>query len=174
MKKFSFLIVFALMFTFTSLAFAQEEHFDFKKVRWGMSMDEVKKSESIKPFKIKKGDYIAYKVTVAEMPARLVYSFYKNKLEKAIYYFEISNPSQGLRKICSILEDKYKVAVVSAHSPLLENNNTIVMPSDATGELVVAYLSKEIIKERARDDAAKKEEEIKRQEQIKKEAIKDL
>ena len=70
--------------------------YDGRSVRWGMSVEEVKKSESMKIAEEgvydEPGGYQSYIVAYAHVPCAgqkgyLVYSFYENKLFSAAYLF---------------------------------------------------------------------------------------
>jgi len=62
------------------------DRFEFRKTRWGMTMDEVKSSEDISPSK-EKDNYIVYKEQFNSIPSTLGYIFVDGKLVKAAYLF---------------------------------------------------------------------------------------
>lgn len=85
--------------------------YDFRKTRWGMTIEQVKASENIKPW-AESDDLIVYKITVAIMPTSSSYSFVNNKLARAHYFFEPKHINDTLYiddfdRVKNILTSKY-------------------------------------------------------------------
>lgn len=72
----------------------KSDGYDFRKVKWGMTMEQVKKIEKGQ-FHNVKDNVIAYSVTVANKEADLFYSFIDNKLVSGAYFFNVrhTNPN---------------------------------------------------------------------------------
>ena len=49
-----------LLLIFSAVTLFSEEQYDFRKVKWGMSFEEVLKSENINPKSSMKDEYISY------------------------------------------------------------------------------------------------------------------
>lgn len=99
--------------------------YDVRSVRWGMSVEEVKKSESMKIAEEGVYDepqnFKSYYVSYANVPcagseAYLIYSFYDNRLFSAVYLFFTKE---------FILEDLYK----TCKSILGKNNQKNILKS---------------------------------------------
>ena len=62
--------------------------YDFRKIKWGMSKEEIKKSESI-PIKVDASDqtpsFLVYSTTISSLDTDLVYYFTENKCFAAVY-----------------------------------------------------------------------------------------
>jgi hypothetical protein len=69
--------------------------FDVRKVRWGMTREEVKKSENLQ-FLSDKKDVVEYKFMLFGIKSRILYKFQDNKLARAEYVIEQDdvNPSR--------------------------------------------------------------------------------
>ena len=61
--------------------------FDFRKTRWGMNKDDVKKSEGMRP-EGENENFIMYRDTISDMHCMLGYLFIGDKLIKAQYTFD--------------------------------------------------------------------------------------
>ncbi|MGO9019122.1 MAG: hypothetical protein ACLQVJ_12325 [Syntrophobacteraceae bacterium] len=113
---------------FASAGFCQDR-FDFRKTKWGMTRDEVKRSESLQPVGEKK-DKIFYKSTLDETPCMIAYHFLNNKLAQALYLFDQkhANPSDFIddyNRILALLTEKYGKPVKAYTrwtNPLYEND----------------------------------------------------
>lgn len=84
---------------------------DFRKVEWGFTENQVKKSEPKEEWK-RDGDRIGFETELAEQKVFAFFEFNQNKLYKAGYFFigDRSDNMQYLyyyRKIDEILERKY-------------------------------------------------------------------
>jgi len=111
------LIAIALLCLFAVHAAAQDQDgYDFRKTKWGMSPAQVKASEALKPEEEGLETYfsntITYSTEVAGRPVRLVYYFINDELVGAVYTFQIihskSNPYlNDFNDINKILVDKY-------------------------------------------------------------------
>ena len=66
------------------------DSFEFRKTRWGMTMEEVKSSEDISPSK-EKDNNIVYKEQFNSIPSTVGYIFVDGKLVKAAYLFNERN-----------------------------------------------------------------------------------
>ena len=87
MKKRAFiflLILINLAILFCGQGCGKSNEYDFRKTKWGMSKEEVKKTEELKPI-IDLGGMLVYQTTLIEKPFDLLYRFEKNKLVIAGY-----------------------------------------------------------------------------------------
>lgn len=89
------LLIIMLCSISVTYAVSQDEEFDFRKTRWGMTMEQVKASEKT-PIVFESKDSIAYSVEVTgwEKKVRVVYNFIDDKLVRAKYY--LGGPAPGL------------------------------------------------------------------------------
>lgn len=62
---------------------SNSQEYDFRKVNWGASKEEVRKSETAK-FSFEEGNDLIYKSHIAEMEVMIIYYFESNKLNRAI------------------------------------------------------------------------------------------
>ena len=73
---------------FSFVCFSWGDDFSFRKTKWGMSMQEVKNSETVKPMDGEGWDtenVLAYKIRVLKKDVLLLYIFVENKLIRAKY-----------------------------------------------------------------------------------------
>lgn len=88
MKKIiSLLTILILIFSFPVFAANKT---DFRNVKWGMTTNEVIKSESL-PLWTQEKNYLFYKTEISKLPCLLLYSFTNNKLYGAGYSFQQSH-----------------------------------------------------------------------------------
>ncbi len=136
-----------------SLCYAQEENFDVRKVKWGMTQDEVLNSElPNKPFKRMK-DSFAYNEKIDNKNSLIIYQFKDNKLYQVVYKFDINNSREDnlfKMNIISILEKKYIKNQEISENPLLRglveefyNNNTSINIFTKNKEIIISYQSLE-------------------------------
>jgi hypothetical protein len=104
-------IVFLFVFVFSTVVFAEE--FDFRHARWGMSVKEVRGSESSRLLK-KEGDKkeyrLVYSTDLSGRNGRIEYTFVDYKLRKAQYRFMYEESVQalaGYRNFKTLLVEKY-------------------------------------------------------------------
>ncbi len=110
-KIFTLLIIVSSIYLYQTIIIFADEQYDFRKVRWGMSRDEVKASEPNK-LEDKNDTMIAYRYKVAGMESRTVYVFTKEKLVQAGYTFVEKHSNLNIHisdygKIKEILIQKY-------------------------------------------------------------------
>ena len=65
--------------------FSQKQHYDFRKVRWGMSQAQVELSESDNIMAWRTTTEIIYNVKVSNIPCKVIYTFKNNRLRTAGY-----------------------------------------------------------------------------------------
>ena len=83
MKRLAFLLIsFLMILLFSGIIMAEE--MTFRKTYWGMSLEQVKASETVKLFK-QKGEIFACKTTVIGKEVGLGYFFINNQLVRAEY-----------------------------------------------------------------------------------------
>ncbi len=109
-KIITLLIIISSIYLCSPTIFADEKY-DFRKVRWGMTKDEVKASESNK-IEAEEDDAILYHCKVAGMESGLLYFFAKGRLVQATYrfrenYINKNNYISDFEKIKKILTQKY-------------------------------------------------------------------
>jgi len=68
--------------------------FDFRNTKWGMSKEDVKKTESLDIIE-EDNDSIIYNDIVSHMPVIVIYIFVDNKLVRAKYIFTTSHTNQN-------------------------------------------------------------------------------
>lgn len=115
MKKAMYLLVCIVLFSVMSATATAAENAtppDFRNVRWGMSQAEVIAAEPDVLLKRTASGNLESKVTVAGYAADLIYLFTDNRLDSAIYMFDIthSNDNQYIEDFLAIqklLSSKY-------------------------------------------------------------------
>ena len=104
------LIILLILAIFTSILFAEEAKYDFRKTNWGMSKEQVRASEKGERTFEDEGE-IDYKVKIGGDKYTCSYLFLKDKLYKAEYYlFSEKHTDQNLyiyTKLRKILIKKY-------------------------------------------------------------------
>ncbi len=89
---------------------ARGEDFDFRRARWGMSPDEVRRAETeATPFADMEG-LLTYRGTIAGVEADIIYLFQDGRLERGVYSIEPVDPqtvSGDYRKVRSRLLELY-------------------------------------------------------------------
>jgi hypothetical protein len=110
-----FLITVSSIYLCSSIVHADEKY-DFRKVRWGMTIDEVKASETNK-MEDENVTVIVYRCEVAGTDSSLEYYFTKGKLVKAGYIFQeeyrnLNNYISDFEKIKKILIRKYGLPTI--------------------------------------------------------------
>lgn len=105
------LLAIALLLAFFTGACAEEDDFTFRKTRWGMSIEEVEKSEDDSPSS-KTDEELFYKVPLMSDSCELIYRFDSNELVNACYILSITSISPYLYiddflKLRGALVDKY-------------------------------------------------------------------
>ena len=68
------------MLIFSAFTLFSEEQYNFRKVKFGMSFEEVIKSENIKPIKKEKDKSLNYEDYFDKVKMKYSYHFYKGKL----------------------------------------------------------------------------------------------
>lgn len=93
-SKLILVFVLAIILFSTISSFAQTEEYDFRKVRWGMSKEEVKNSEvfTVDSEGEKSIWYNDVPGVLSHMNVDLGYFFIEGKLEKAAYLFSFDYP----------------------------------------------------------------------------------
>lgn len=98
MRKYQ-LITALLFILVASLTCAEEQpvqQYDFKRIIWGMSREEVKASENMTP-SYEDEESVAYSVTICGLRAELFYIFTKTgKLSRAGYYIDEKHFNENL------------------------------------------------------------------------------
>jgi len=112
MKK---LIIITAIFLFYFQAISQNNT-DFRKTKWGSSLNEVKKTETNK-ISIEATDILSYEETVATFNCDLVYFFNKDTLFAASYIFKIKHTNKSdyindYDRLQEILENKYGIPTI--------------------------------------------------------------
>ncbi len=92
-----------------------DKGFDVRKAKWGMSRDEVKKTEKLQLLSDKK-DMVEYKFTLLGLNCKIQYKFSENKLTSAEYVIEQDdvNPSrfyEDYKALKSFLRQMYNAPV---------------------------------------------------------------
>jgi len=77
--------VMILLLSFFSVSFAAEEQFDFRKVRWGMTLEEIIKAEGGPPASVD-DDTLSYNGALMGTPCTIHYALKDGKLFEAGYY----------------------------------------------------------------------------------------
>jgi hypothetical protein len=85
--------------------------FDFRKVKWGMSIDQVMASESLEVI-VKKPEFLGYQTLIAGKKTLLIYFFIQNKLFKARYAIREKHSNKNdyiadYKELHKILTKKY-------------------------------------------------------------------
>lgn len=93
---------------------AQENNFDFRKVNWGMSKEQVKISEKSATFVTEWDDMnmFVYSTNISLLKSNLYYTFVDNKLSSATYeieerYINKDAHISDYKKIVATLTEKY-------------------------------------------------------------------
>ena len=126
----------------------EQDSFEFRKTRWGMTMDEVKSSEDISPSK-EKDDHILYNEEFNSIPSTMGYVFVDGKLVKAAYLFEerYQNPDDHIvtyERIKGLLINDYGPPVLDEIKWIDEEKTDDLGKSVCKGE--VLYKSEWIVK----------------------------
>lgn len=77
-----------LLLIFSAVSLFSEEQYDFRKVRWGMSFEEVLKSENINPKSSMQDEYISYNDSIFFKDCNLNYYFSDGKLSHIFMSFD--------------------------------------------------------------------------------------
>ena len=85
MKHKIVIVTFAMLLIPVFVGFTWGEDYDFRKVTWGMSKEEVKASETFKPTD-EDDRAIRYKTMILGRDVRLEYIFANGKLWRTIYF----------------------------------------------------------------------------------------
>ena len=85
MKKITFIIITTLVLFYSGNGHAEE--MDFRNTKWGMTMEEVIKSEGKEPTVAKNDKTATYKGTIAGLDNSYSYTFIDNKLTSAAIIF---------------------------------------------------------------------------------------
>jgi len=97
MKKnvFILLIISCILIIFTSILFAEEIKYDFRKTNWGMSKEQVKATEDKKP-DFEADTTLGYDVTISGKDFACIYSFLEDKLYNSGYFFTGKHTNKNL------------------------------------------------------------------------------
>lgn len=104
-------LVVVFVMSLSGAASAAEGEHDFRATRWGMSKQEVMRSEQLVPID-EQADAVAYQTEVANLSATLAYFFGPNGLHMAIYEFVDPHTNENdfiddYGKIKELLTEKY-------------------------------------------------------------------
>ena len=124
--KMIIVLIFLICMSITSYASdAMDEQYVVRKVKWGMTQEEVKTSEDGQQHK-SYGDYnysfIEYSINILEEPAKIKYCFSKNELNRIMYVISPSNLRRAeeiFKKITYVLESKYKEEKIVNTNPAI-------------------------------------------------------
>lgn len=106
MKKFLFFSLLAFLLTPALSCFAEEQNsFDVRKVRWGMSKDEVLKSELPNKLYGEKDGYYSFKETIFDYPCYVSYLIKNDKLVEVYFIFDKFDK----KHTTSSLKTKFKI-----------------------------------------------------------------
>jgi predicted RND superfamily exporter protein len=88
----------------------ENQNFTFRKTTWGMSQEEVKKSESLVPSE--KDSFLSYKDSINGLDATLSYAFVDDKLAKAMYSIKETHTNKNdyisdYKDLKKLLTEKY-------------------------------------------------------------------
>lgn len=83
MKNYILVLCFSLLF----VSNVYSDNYDFRKVKWGMSVTEVIQSEGRKPV-LRDNTTIVYNCTIVGRKVKTAYHFVQNKLVQAFYILE--------------------------------------------------------------------------------------
>lgn len=92
MKKYFLLFIAILVFVSVQVVAADE--YDFRKARWGMSQEEVIRSESGKPVG-RTSEVLKYKSSLDNKDCSIFYKFQNNRLMTGLYAFDIWHTNQN-------------------------------------------------------------------------------
>lgn len=143
------IIAILLTIFISSLCYAQEENFDVRNVKWGMTKNEVLNSElPNNPF-VQDKNSLAYNDTIDGKTITILYEFNDDKLYRVIYNFDINNSVDDnlfRRNIINILEKKYTRDQKKSNNQLLKgffdeffNNNTSVSVFTKNEDMIIVY-----------------------------------
>ena len=93
-----------LIYTVIISSIGWAENFDFRKTRWGMSKEEVKASENLRPIYTGTEGFV-YDISIGRDSVKLSYYFTQDKLTNGFYSFE-AQWCQGTTCINDFLEKK--------------------------------------------------------------------
>jgi len=102
-----------LLLIFSAVTLFSEEQYDFRKVKWGMSFEEVLKSENINPKSSIKDEYISYNDSIFFKDCNLNYYFFERKLSRIFISFgdlfplEKNNYFEEYNEIKKLYEKRY-------------------------------------------------------------------
>lgn len=104
-----------ILFVLAFLIFCSTNGQDFRKANWGMSPSQVKSTESLEIIK-EDNDVLAYKTTLADFDAYVVYIFAGNKLTRAKYIITETHSNKNdyisdYNTLKSLLQKKYGTPV---------------------------------------------------------------
>ena len=117
-KRFSYLsiiryclVVFIAIFaiTLSSTAMSDNSVFDVRAVRWGMSVEDVQKSETSE-FVMQEGDNIYYQTELMDKKCDVIYKFKENALVEVIFKIDVATPAEGrlvYATLVGTLQEKY-------------------------------------------------------------------
>ena len=147
MKRLTFLLIPLIILLCPKIVLAADE-MTFRKTTWGMSLEQVKASESLEIFEQMGGDALAYKVTVAGKDMLLGYIFIDDQLVRAKYlliepHINMNDYITDYSDLKRILEKKYgrpEYDKIFWKNDLLKNSYSKWGIAVSAGHLV--YLSK--------------------------------
>ncbi|HQE58313.1 MAG TPA: hypothetical protein PLA54_03865 [Spirochaetota bacterium] len=102
-----------LILIFSTFTLFSEEKYDFRKVKWGMSFEEVLKSENINPKSSMQNEYISYNDSIFFKDCSLNYYFFDGKLSRIFMSFgnlfplEKNNYFEEYNEIKKLYEKRY-------------------------------------------------------------------
>lgn len=137
--------------TGTLAAFAQD--FDFRSVRWGMTIEEVRAAEPshffesiLKPSSDQMS--LVYECMIGEQPCRLFYEFNNRGRVYASYYSFIEVPFEQIydfdRRLRATLDEKYPKARENRRSDFWRTKTTDIELRSSKGHPGVYYASRTV------------------------------
>lgn len=91
---FLLMIMIAPVFAETQPQQNNQEEYDFRQTRWGMTKEEVTKSEKLKMI-FELNNKFFYKTSVANRNCNLIYDFENNSLKAGVYIFDIEHTNKN-------------------------------------------------------------------------------
>lgn len=133
MRKLAIVMFFVLCLPCHS--FANNEEFDVRKARWGMSVEEVQESETSE-FVKQEGDDIFYRTELLDKQCDVLYRFKENTLVEVFFKIDVATPAEGrlvYATLIGTLQKKYAEEQENLLSHIMRkysNERTIIMLSN--------------------------------------------